>query len=423
MSNVKRYNIEFIFNFKNKIILNEKNREILNNLSNAMGCDPKIKIKTPKDILLNNSKWCRKIFLTIEEKKSKQINSYLNMCSKSNYKRISNDIFRIKIKSANELDYLINLLIQKYRYDYTFDIWNDFIRNLIFKNVNKWKFDNKYPVERLLDKVNEKLNEIIDSNYQHDLENYFSNNIELFYKTKKINNGLMKLISYLFSFNLLSKSVITDILKKLTLNINRYYKLELGIVLIKYIFEYVNESEKEKFLEYFDLFLKDTKLNKKIKFMILDFFDEKKINNDVEEDYDSDIVEVSIKSSLDEYLEDNDTMNFLNNFVNVKYNLNKLVYFITLYLVENNNKFNKVYPIFIELITNRIIKTNILKYGLIDFLQDYDEYKYDNFNINLTINKILNNLIKDKHLTEDNVNFMLSKIKSEVKESIKFKLQ
>ena len=98
-------------------------------------------------------------------------------------------------------------------------------------------------------------------------------------------------------------------------------------------------------------------------------------------------------------------------------------YFITLYLVENNNKFNKVYPIFIELITNRIIKTNILKYGLIDFLQDYDEYKYDNFNINLTINKILNNLIRDKHLTEDNVNFMLSKIKSEVKESIKFKLE
>lgn len=418
-----KYNIEYIFKFKD-IILNEDNKKKLDELKKLMNYDNKVcKVKISKNVVLNNSKWCRKLFLTNNEKKFKKINSYFNMCSKVNYEKIAIDIFKIRIESSDQLDYLIDLLIQKYRFDYTNDIWNVLIKNIIFVNVYKWKFDDKYPIERLLDKVNNLLNEIINSEYQQNLEKYFDENIELFYKIKKINNGLMKLITYLFSFELLSKKIITEILKDLTLDVKQYYKLELGVVLIKYLFEYINENEKKKFLEYFEIFLKDDKLNKKVKFMILDFFDEQNNNTLDDSNINNEDYEFIIKNNINETINENDIsiMTDLIRNIESKCNLNVLTYYITLFIIENKDKYDSTLKIFLNLFNTNKIKVNCVKYGLINFIKDYDEYKYDNLNINESLNKYFNDLIKSNVMTKNNIEFILSKTEDSVRKSINFK--
>lgn len=424
---VKKYDIDFIYSLKDKIILSKHNEEILEDLRKKMNVSKSVKSMPNKNFLLSNEKWCRKIFLSDEEKKRKKINSYLNMCSKSNYKKISIEICKLKITNDEHLEYLIDILIQKYRYDYNLDIWNVFIRNLIFKNVNKWKFNGVYVAKRLLNKINNLLNEVIDSNYQELMSDHFTNNIELFYKTKNINNGLMKLISLIFSYKLISKYSITEILRDFTLNINQYYKLELGINLIKYIYNYVNKDEQEKFREYFNLFLKEDNLNIKVKFLILDFFDknmqEEKTNQKLEQniniEQNDEVVELIVKNNINLYLE--------NKYIELKitpelkYKLNKIVYYFILYMIESHNVKEKVIELFMELIKSNTIKINTLKYGFIEFLQDYKEYQYDNLNINETITYIFSELTKSKYLTKDNISFILSKLSIEIKNKINYK--
>ena len=77
---------------------------------------------------------------------------------------------------------------------------------------------------------------------------------------KRKNMGLMKLIAELFKFEIIKRDTITSVLKNLTLNINQFYKLELGVGLIKYIYNYISKDEKNKFLEYFSaLFFKSSR--------------------------------------------------------------------------------------------------------------------------------------------------------------------
>ena len=424
--NLKKYDINLIFSFKDKISLSKSNEEIFNDLQKKMNISKSVQTKQKKEFILNNEKWCRKIFLSIEEKKKKKVNSYLNMCSKSNYEKISLEICKLKIDNDEQIEYLIDILIQKYRYDYNLDIWNIFIKNLIFKNVNKWKFNNIYVARRLLNKINNLLNEIIESNYQDMMADYFMNNIELFYKTKNINNGLMKLISLIFSYKLISKYSITEILRDFTLNINQFYKLELGINLIKYIYNYVNEDEKLKFIEYFNLFLKEDDLNIKVKFMILDFFDKnksvqhsKKLEDDNKLEENDEVIELFIKNNINLFLENK--FSELKIIPEIKYKLNKIVYYFVLFMIENDNKKEKVNLLFMDLIKSNTIKINTLKYGFIELLEDYEEYQYDNLNINNTIKYIFSELIKNKYLTEDNINFILSKVSIEIRNKISYK--
>ena len=423
--NVKKIPIDIIFSYKDKIPFTKQNELFFNKLASSMNVSINTN-STKKEIILNNDKWCRKIFLSDDEKKKKKINSYLNMCSKSNYEKISNDILTIKIENCNQLEYLIDILIQKYRFDYNLNIWDIFIKNLIFKNVNKWKFDDIYPAKRLLNKINNILNEITNSDYQNKMQNYFQNDIELFYKSKNINNGLMKLISLIFSYKLISKYSITEILRDFTLNISQFHKLELGITLISYIYNFVNKEEQTKFIEYFNLFLKEETLNIKVKFMILDFFDknteaknDEVIKKHEESESNDEIIELIIRNNIKSYLENNYTDFKIT--PNIKYKLNKVVYYFILYMIENDNSKEKVNKLFINLIESRVLKTNTLKYGFIELLQDYEEYQYDNININNTINYVLRELLNNKNLSTDNINFIFSKVNNDIKNKINFK--
>ena len=312
----------------------------------------------------------------------------------------------------------MTMVVYKYKNDYMNDTWNHLINKLIFCNVNKWKIGYKYLSERILDKVQDDFEKIINSNYQESLEEYYKTSVEDFYKIKKKNYGLMKLIAELYNYNLISKDIITYILEKLTLDYNKNYELELGITLVNYLFKYLNESEKAKFIDYFSLYLKNKNLNKKIKFMILDFIEnneskKKVIVKEVKKSnyMTDDQIEAKIKSNINDYLEENNLKEFQDTIskIHLPNKSNKVVYYWILYILENESNKEVAIKLLHSCIQKRIIKYNTLKYGLIEFISDYDDYKWDYTNLDSVLKEIVLSCKKNRFLSYDNIKFIVNK--------------
>ena len=326
------------------------------------------------------------------------------MYSINNYNKVTLDILKLKINNNSNLEYLVNMIIYKYKNDYKNDIWNYLIEKIIFSNINKWKLDDKFVAEILLNKVEDDFNKIIQYDYQETLEILREENIDEYYKIKNKNIGLMKLICELFKYNLIDKDLITYILENLTLDLKKYFKLELGVNLVKYLYKYINNEEREKFIEFFSIYLKNNNLNKKIKFLILDFIENKEIKEKEEEekkvdvDLDDDKIEVILKSGINDYIENNDLIEFLEkiskNASNDKIKI-KFIYFLILYILENNN-IDVCLNLLNKLYNKNIFKTSIIKDGLKSFNDDYDDYKWDYTNIDDVLSKISNYLIKKR---------------------------
>jgi len=420
MSLIQKYKVEFIFKFKNDSKLSAKVQDKMELVKEMMvsSTDSKnFKVKVSKDIKLNANKWHRKRFITDVEKIKKKINSNLNMYSKLNYKKISEDFLKLKINSEEMINYLMSMVIYKYKNDYMNDTWNHLINKLVFCNVNKWKIGDKYLSQRILDKVQDDFEKIINSNYQESLEEYYETSIEEFYKIKKKNYGLMKLIAEFFSFNLISKDIITFILEKLTLDVNKNYELELGITLVNYLFKYISNDEKIKFIDYFSIYLKNKNLNKKIKFMILDFIEnnetKKIITKEVKKsNYMSDEqVEAKIRSNINDYLDENNLKEFLESIskINLPNKSNKIVYYWILYILENGKNMEVAIKLLHNCIQKRIIKYNTLKYGLIEFISDYDDFKWDYVNLDSVLKEVILSCKKNRFLSYDNIKFIVNK--------------
>ena len=406
---IQKYKPEFIFKFKNKVEINKHYFDEIKEMMNQSTDKKNFKVKVSKNISFNNNKWHRKRFLTDEEKIKKKINSLLNMYSKKNYKKVTIDILKVKINNTVNLEYLVNMIIYKYKNYYNDDIWNYLIEKIIFSNINKWKLDDKYVVQRLLNKVQDDFYKIIEYDYQETLENLINENMmNDYYKIKNKNIGLMKLICELFKYDLISKDLITFILENLTLDIKKYHKLELGISLVQNLYKYINNEEREKFIDFFSIYLKNTNLNKKVKFMILDFIENKEVkdkeaNIDVEIEMNDDKIEAILKSEINDYIESKNILEFINNVK--KYVLSdvvgsKFMYYFILYILENDNM-----DVCLFLINNfyekKILNNKSINNGMTNFYDDYDDYKWDFVNINDVLKNIIIYL-KEKKIVENN---------------------
>jgi hypothetical protein len=400
---IEKYKPEFIFKFKNDVEIDKSYFDEIKEMMNHSTDKKNFKVKISKNISFNNNKWHRKRFLTDEEKIKKKINSLLNQFSKNNYNKVTLDILKLKINNNSNLEYLVNMIIYKYKNFYNDDIWNYLIEKIIFSNINKWKLNDKFVAEILLNKVEDDFNKIIQYDYQETLEILREENIDEYYKIKNKNIGLMKLICELFKYNLIDKDLITYILENLTLDLKKYFKLELGVNLVQNLYKYINDEERKKFIEFFSIYLKNNNLNKKIKFLILDFIENKEINEMKEEkkvdvDLDDDKIEIILKSGINDYIENNDLIEFLEkiskNASNDKVKT-KFIYFLILYILENNN-IDVCLNLLHKLYNKNIFKTKIIKDGLKNFNDDYDDYKWDYTNIDDVLNRISNYLIKEK---------------------------
>jgi hypothetical protein len=337
------------------------------------------------------------------------------MYSKKNYQKITIDILKHKINNTINLEFLVNMIIYKYKNYYNDDIWNYLIEKIIFSNINKWKLDDTYIAQRILNKVQDDFNKIINFDYQETLETLINDNIEDYYKIKNKNIGLMKLICELFKYKLIDKNLITYILQNLTLDLKKYFKLELGVSLVQNLYKYINNEEKEKFIEFFSIYLKNPNLNKKIKFMILDFIENKeikskKIEKKIEIEINDDKIETILKSGINDFIENNNLSDFIENIK--KYLLNdiiasKFIYYLILYILENNN-IDLCLNLLYNLNNKKYFNNNNIKSGISSFYDDYDDYKWDYKNIDEILEKITNYLL-EKKILDNNFNILIKK--------------
>lgn len=425
MTKVIKYKPEYILKLKNEAKLNDEYNLVFENIISLMSTstDQKnFKVKVSTNIDLNSNKWHRKRFLTDNEKVKMKINSCLNRYSHITYKEVTLDILKIDFYDCEILGYFIENFVLKYILDHNSDIWDYMLEKVIFSNVKKWKVKARYLMEYFLDLVQEKFNKIISCNYQDHLEKLWNDDIDEFYLLKRMNQGLMKLIAQLFKFNLIIRDTITKILQELTLNISLFYKLELGVALIGYIFNFIEEDEKKKLMEYFSIFLKDKNLNKKVKFMILDFLENNKDKGDtlkMQEYHTDEQVEAILKSSLNDYFNEESIELFSESISKIRLpnKSNKVIYFLILNILDNQDRVND-YVLILSKILKKVIKFNNLKYGIIEFLRDYDEFKWDYVNINDTIKNFFKECKSQKILTEDNLNFIFSKIDNNIRDNL-----
>ena len=84
-------------------------------------------------------------------------------------------------------------------------------------------------------------------------------------------------------------------------------------------------------------------------------------------------------------------------------------------MLDNQDDFDVSMLLLSSCIYKKIIKYNTLKYGLIEFLNDYDDYKWDYHHIDKTIKQIIKICKKNGFLTYDNLKFIFSKTNSEIK--------
>lgn len=412
---IQKYKLEFIFKYKNDVEIDKNYFDEIREIMSQSTDKKNFKVKISKNISLNNNKWHRKRFLTDEEKIKKKINSLLNMYSKNNYEKITIDILKLKINNTLNLEYLVNMIIFKYKNDYKNDVWNYLIEKIIFSNINKWKLDDTYIAQRILNKVQDDFNKIINFDYQETLETLINDNIDEYYKIKNKNIGLMKLICELFKYKLIDKNLITYILENLTLDLKKNFKLELGVSLVQNLYKYINEEEKQKFIEFFSIYLKNPNLNKKIKFMILDFIETrevktKKIEKKIEIEINDDKIETVLRSGINDFIENNNLLDFTDNIK--KYLLNdkiagKFIYYLILYILENNN-IDICLNLLNNLINKKFFNSNNIKLGINSFYDDYDDYKWDYKNIDEILEKITNYLL-EKKILDNNFNILIKK--------------
>lgn len=428
MTDIKRYTPEFIFKYKDNNILTDSLKSYLDNVKEYMisGTDSKdFKIKIQKgDIKLTSTKWYRKRFVTQDEKIKKNINSLLNRLTEKNYRDVTKKLMHLDINSLEIVMYLIDNIIEKCLLEcHYLPKWSFLLKHVIFFNLNKWTFKGNFLYIIFLDKCQKYVEDLLNSDHHNQLVELYNGNIDEFYKKKNYATSLMMLISEIYKLDLISKNTITGIVANLLKDQDKFYKLELSLVIIKYLYD--QELGEELYNKYVAHLTKDNNLNKKIKFMILDIEDEflknKKVNNDKkviykeeENDYeDRDVeVEAKVKNLINEYISENDLEYTITcyNEIEVKPRSNKIIYEFLLNLLESDSvRYNHIFGLLKKLIRRKLIKYNNIKFGFIDFLKEYDDLKLDYPNLEKSVIKLFNIFIRIKVFDFNTIKFILNK--------------
>lgn len=418
MNDLIQYSPDIIFKYKECNKLTDELNEYLLSIKKCMeSCtdskDFKIKLKK-YDIKLNSSKWYRKRFMTNDEKIKKNINSLLNKLTEKNYEDVTNKILKLKIENFETIEYLCKNVLEKCLLENEYlKNWCFLIKKLFCNNLNKWNYNNKHIYNIFIDLCQKKFEKILNIDYHDKLVELYNQDIDLFYKIKNKNCNLMTLLGEFYNLKFLDINISKSIVKILMKDKLKYYEIELGILFsnslkLNNLNTKIMDSEVPKLLGYEDL-------NKKIKFMIMDIMDKKKSNikavtkSNISTDEE---IEVKIKNIINEYISEQDYEYSISCFKEIvfKPKSNKVIYQFLINLVESEQKrFNEIFNLIKKLIKDKFIKYNNIKFGIVEFLQDYNELILDYPNLDKIVEKILIVFCKIKVLDSNTIKFILSK--------------
>ena len=224
----------------------------------------------------------------------------------------------------------------------------------------------------------------------------------------------MLLLGELYKIKIININIIKSIFNELICDINKYYNLEMGIILIKHLI-----SDKEGYKLYENNvrpFLYKKELNKKIKFLIMDIIDSNKKtkpNKKCKTEYISDqYTAQKIKNLINEYIREKDLDYTIGcyNEIKIKSKSNIKIFEFLMNLIDaDKDKFNLIFDLLKKLIKHKNIKYNSIKFGLIDFLKEYDDLILDFPNLDKQIIEIFNMFVKIKVLEYNTIKFILNK--------------
>ena len=406
MVTIKKINLDFILKNKIKdtdIVIIDKFNEINDYMRGSTNTN---KYKSKKTTQNSDKKWFRKKFKTTIEKYNNKVNSYLNKFTDKNYKKISEDILKLKIDSEEKLIYLIDLFFQKSisESNYIFE-WS-YLLNKIITNNKKWIFNGKNFCFIICEKAQNHFEEIINSDYHNKLLELKNTNTQSFYIRKRKSNGFMILLSKIFKLKIINYYVISTCINLLTSDIESYYEMELGITLMSNLYKNLDKRYQEELLTKINDLMKHPTLNKKIKFQLMDFFDMININpkkivkktfiKKKTTEYNTDKeIEIKLKNLINEYLihqNFNEALEYYKEF-KIPHNSNKFIYYFIINLINLNEvKRIAVTNLFIHFVNKNKIRDNNIKYGLIDILNEYDELVLDYPNLEKVMTFLLTKL-------------------------------
>ena len=419
MSSSKNYSPELIFDFKKTNKLTPELNEYLISIKKCMeSCtdskDFKIKLKK-YDIKLSSTKWYRKRFVTYEEKIKKTINSLLNKLTDKNYKEITVSVLKIKVDNFQLLEYLCKNIIDKCLLESQYlKNWSYLIEKVFSSNLTKWNFDDTYLYKIFLDICQKKLEKIIRSDYHNKLIELYDKDIDLFYKLKNKTCNFVLLLGELKITDILSDDTVTSIVSTFISEKENFYEVELGILITEHLID--TNFGNNLFNKKIKKLMEDENLNKRNKFMIMDILDKKsnvtyrpKVKSEFTTDEE---IEVKIKNIIDEFLIEKDYDYVLTCYkeIQCKPKSNKVIYEFILNLIESDtSRFNEIFLILKKLLKDKSIKYNNIKFGLIDFLKEYDDLILDYPNLDKQIIKIFNVFIKMKVIEFSTLKFIFNK--------------
>ena len=87
-------------------------------------------------------------------------------------------------------------------------------------------------------------------------------------------------------------------------------------------------------------------------------------------------------------------------------------------MLENEDDFDNAMLLLSSCIYKKVVKFNTLKYGLIEFLNDYDEYKCDYPQMDKILKHIIKICKKNGFLTNDNLKFIFGKVNIDIKSKL-----
>jgi hypothetical protein len=440
MTDIIKYSPEFIFKYKTSNIFTDSLLIYLDGINEYMasGTDAKdFKIKAHQDNLkLNSTKWYRKRFITYDEKTKKKINNLLNKLTDKNYRDITKEVLRLELKSDTMINYLVQNIIDKCLLESQYILkWSFLIRHIVFNNLDKWTYNNIYIYQKFLDICQKNLEELLKSDHHNNLIKLYDEDIDKFYKKKNHGCSLMLLLAELYKLKLLNSVTIESIIHELIIQDDEYYKLELGIIIIKHLLP--NKLGTELYNNNVKILLNNPKLNKKIKFIILDIIENNnKVSNKVSnkdsnkpiEFLSDNEIQVKVKNIINEYISENDLKYTISCYNEIKSDpkFNRIIFEFLINLVESDTKkFDQIFGLIKNLIRHKSIQYNNIKFGLIDFFKEYDDLLLDNPQIDKSIIQIFNEFIKIKVLDYNTIKFILNnRMKSDMNKfmnNIKFK--
>ena len=397
-SNEYFFSPNVILKYKLKGVLNEDTIDRFIEIEKNMP-PPNYKIKNHN--IANKNKWFRKKFTSNSEKTKKKINGYLNKFTDKNYIEITDKILKLKIDSLELLTYLTSNFFEKtITENYYINYWSYLMEKITFNN-EKWQFENSTFLLIIYDKLQKYFEKVIDNNYDNYMSELKQNDIKDYYRERKRNSGFAMILSRLYKLNLINIKLLDECLGEFIINSESIYCINISVNILQELCNLFDDERRKLYNTTLKRLLGNININKKIKFVLLDYFENKRNNKQTTSSESEVDIETKIRSCMDEYLTNK-------NYKDVKYYLNELkayknkqyiIYEIFKYSINKQSEDKEfILEVLLKLLKQNVLNSKYVYQSIVLLFNEYNDLLLDYPNIKNAVKLLLKKLKNNKFI-------------------------